>query len=169
TGSRPPGSSTVNYVPLRSTLGEVPAIRRQTNRSGLGQLRCWPADVAFVRNVFQPHVVLLIALIGAPGCRPGERSSAISFDVVLETTFGGAAESSNAPKALLASITSVEVDTLSRVYVLDAPPGGRARLVSFTPGGDVRWTVDVQGSGPGELRYPYGFAYDGDSMLVVGN
>lgn len=81
----------------------------------------------------------------------------------LEQTFGV----ERAPEdAILSPIDAVEVDDRGNVYVLSSAP---SRLVAFDSNGNVRWSSDQRGQGPGDLSKPYGLAWDGATSLYLTN
>lgn len=81
---------------------------------------------------------------------------------VLEQSFGA----QNEPyEAILSPISGrIAVDGDGNLYVVVRGP----RLLSFGPDGSLRWAVEHQGEGPGELRGASGVAAGGD-RIYVGN
>ncbi len=112
------------------------------------------------------------ALIAVTGCeRPvtyGGQASTLSGSIrlELEETFGAR---NDEEEGILAYINAVQVDADGRVYVLDADPRSTSQLMSFSPDGRLRWVLDKEGGGPGDLRHVLGFAWDGDSTLYLAN
>lgn len=85
------------------------------------------------------------------------------FGLELEQTFG--AES--APEdALLQFVTSVAVDGVGNVYVVDRFAD---RLLAFDPDGQLLWAAGQVGQGPGDVQNVLSLAWDGADLLYVDN
>ncbi len=115
---------------------------------------------------------MVAALVALTGCEHsvtyGGQVSTPSGSIRLELdeTFGAR---NDEEESILAHISAVQVDADGRVYVLDADPRSASQLMSFAPDGRLRWVLDKEGEGPGDLRHVLGFAWDGDSTLYLAN
>jgi hypothetical protein len=116
----------------------------------------------------------LFGLAGIVGCDNTPKASSSSssikgkekIDIEIDMEYdirGGSTDS------YIAYVSSLQIDNEHNIYVLDADPRSQTRLISYSESGDVRWVLNKEGSAPGELRYVYGFSYDGDSLLYLSN
>src|SRR5690606_36469798 len=115
------------------------------------------------------NIALVVGLVLASiCCRPANEAESPRrtgyINLELEQVFG-ATEGFRG----FASISAVVVDSQYRVYVLDAAPGVRNQLVCFSSIGDVTWSIDREGTGPGDLPYVQGFAWAGANSLDLAN
>lgn len=90
-------------------------------------------------------------------------SGVLPVQFELEQTFGA---NDSPPEAIFNTIWDLDVDANGNVYVLDWP---EARIVAFAPNGDVRWTINRQGEGPGDLQQSGSIALTPDGRLLVSN
>lgn len=115
---------------------------------------------------------MVAALVALTGCEHsvtyGGQVSTPSGSIRLELDQTFEARNDE-EESILAHISAVQVDADGRVYVLDADPRSTSQLVSFSPDGRLRWVLDQEGGGPGDLRQVLGFAWDGDSTLYLAN
>lgn len=87
--------------------------------------------------------------------------SPIKFEV--EESYGVGTTDEN---AILTVVSSMFVDNNDNVYVLDA----RAeKIISYNKSGEVRWTVNSPGRGPGDISQPKTIVWNNNNAFYLSN
>jgi hypothetical protein len=94
---------------------------------------------------------------------PGESifQSQKKVEFKLVRTFGA---EEKPREALLTKVIKITSDNKGNLYLIE-----KGRLLSFKPDGSLRWVINKQGKGPGDINYPYGIATDGEKYLYIDN
>ena len=93
-----------------------------------------------------------------------EKESSISFELIQ--TFG---EENGSPEMLISSTRSIQtiiIDESSNVYFLDLRNN---KLLSFNKDGSLRWKIDKEGRGPGDISTSYDFTWNKKDRLYLLN
>lgn len=93
-----------------------------------------------------------------------EKESPISFELVQ--TFGEENGSSETLISSTRSIQTIVIDESSNVYFLDSRSN---KLFSFTKDGNLRWKIDKEGRGPGDISTSYDFTWNKKDKLYLLN
>lgn len=103
---------------------------------------------------------ILLGLINYNPDKPAYQSSK-KVEFKLIKTFGAESEPR---EALLSWVNNLQFDNKNNLYLLEVE-----RLLSFDQCGKLRWSVNKNGRGPGDIYNPWGLAVDGEKYLYIGN
>lgn len=87
--------------------------------------------------------------------------SPAAVELVLEQTYG---REDGVDAEILGTPRYLASDPDGNLYLVDG-----SRIVSFAPDGALRWTIDQEGEGPGEVYRPRGLVFGPDGLLYLSN
>lgn len=109
-----------------------------------------------------------LLLIGIVSCSTSPEQTYLPNGFSIKLNMDKVFASSPEDSLFLRTLRDVAVDDSFNVYVVDNN-GQVSQIIQFSENGDVNWTLNQRGKGPGDISHVFSIAPGNDSLFYIGN